>query len=376
MSIKTKIQWCDSIANPVMGCVGCELWPTIGQLVTAIGQIGNPNLNCKIRSRLEGMLPTDVYHNRKALAQEFADPGHKNVVKDIASAIASIYRCYAGILHLRHGSDDTQPLKITNCGYASKFETPRLFPGRMSEAAGWGDLRGARRLGKPWMDGLPRLIFVSDMGDALSAGVQFAYLRTEIIDNVCSRAGQRHIWLWLSKRPNRMAEFSEWLLEQGIRWPDHLVPMTSVTSNKTVGRVEALKRVQSKYRGLSVEPLWAPVNLPLDGISWVIVGGESGPYSRPFDLEWARNILWQCRREGTAPFIKQLGSRPAQAGAPLVLRNGHGSDWSEWPSDIRVREFPRQWNAAGKPRPLSTRKAVMAMAQAAKRTGNDQQPET
>src|SRR4051812_42951992 len=82
--------------------------------------------------------------------------------------------CYAGILHERRGGK--------NIGFAPKFEIVTEFPGRMAKAARWPDLTGRVRDDKPWLDGLPRLIFVSDMGDALSAAIGFDYLKREIID--------------------------------------------------------------------------------------------------------------------------------------------------------------------------------------------------
>ncbi|HEX3655204.1 MAG TPA: DUF5131 family protein [Pirellulales bacterium] len=168
MSKKTKIQWCDSTANPSMGCRGCELW----------------------------------------------GKHHKT--------------CYAGLLHRRFGG--------VTPGYAPTFEQVTLFPGRMAEAARWADLNGKKREEKPWLDRMPRTIFVSDMSDSLSSGVPFGYLEAEIIDNVMSDVGQRHRWLWLSKRPDRMAEFSAWLTKRGKSWPSNLWAGTSVTSQATDGR--------------------------------------------------------------------------------------------------------------------------------------------
>lgn len=74
------------------------------------------------------------------------------------------------------------------------------------------------------------------MGDALCRNVPFGFLQTEIVDNAMSENGRRHIWLWLSKRPERMAEFARWLGEQGTAWPDNFVTMKTVTSAKTLHR--------------------------------------------------------------------------------------------------------------------------------------------
>ena len=89
------------------------------------------------------------------------------------------------------------------------------------------------------------------------------------------------------------------------------------------------------------------------GLSWVVCGGESGPNARPFDLAWARSAIAQCRVADVAAFMKQLGARPGWYSDPhegyatrprtwtdLKLRDRKGGDWSEWPADLRVREFP------------------------------------
>jgi hypothetical protein len=101
----------------------------------------------------------------------------------------------------------------------------------------------------------------------------------------------------------------------------------------------------------------------LPAVRWVIVGGESGLGARPLDIAWARSTVVQCRAGGVPVFVKQLGARPFHGecrGFPHVpgdvtspattgdgegryfvkLRDRKGGDWSEWPEDLRVREFP------------------------------------
>lgn len=151
--------------------------------------------------------------------------------------------------------------------------------------------------------------------------------------------------------------------------------MTSVTSAEQLGRVRQLLRVQAKVRGVSYEPALGPVDfrpyLPKRwcdncypgrghdaaehrkicrcgchiGISWLIVGGESGPGARPFDLAWARSAVQQCQDAGVAVFVKQMGSN-ARCDVPgghaeIHFRARKGGDWSEWPQDLRIREFPQ-----------------------------------
>jgi protein gp37 len=74
-------------------------------------------------------------------------------------------------------------------------------------------------------------------------------------------------------------------------------------------------------------------------LSWVIVGGESGPGARPFDVLWARSLLEQCKAAGVPAFMKQIGADPVHLGGYSV-RDKKGGDMAEWPDDLRVREFP------------------------------------
>lgn len=372
MADKTLIGWCDSTVNPVMGCDGCPLWPTPAALKRALAEalarvVRTGDAGRLAAGALDGLTATDIYQRREAIAHELAKeviPRYgrgKGMRGALEATIERAFSCYAGHLHCNKSANALKPDKKVNKGYAPTFEQVTCFPGRMAKMAGKADLAGRSRPsrekttrsgkvktvpGKPWLDGLPRLVFVSDMGDALSSGVDFGYLKDEIIDAVRSPEGARHIWLWLTKRPARMAAFARWLeAEHGIAWPDNLVAMTSVIDQKMAGAADKLREVPAKVRGLSVEPLIEPVEITLEGIDWLIVGGESGKHARPFDLAWARGLRDRCRQEGVAFFGKQLGRRPVEDGRALKLRDGHGGDWSEWPADLRVREMPARFGA-------------------------------
>lgn len=325
MSIYSSIQWCDTTLNPVMGCDGCELFPKPSHLTRAFltalqsitGEIPSA-IRTAIEAKFRGFTTTEIYHRRNDIAVEVLEGAIArptlHQVRMLNRAIADEVRCYAAVLHLRHGKDLLKEGKRAHKGYAPVFEQVTHFPGRMVAAARLKDLRNTCRPGKPWLDGARRLIFLSDMGDLLSRAVKFDYLRDEVLNHVGSPEGSRHVWLWLTKRPVRMAEFSRWLEKEGQSWPDNLIAMTSVTSDVTLGRVDQLKKVRCRYHGLSVEPLWSSVTLPLAGINWAIVGGESGGGARSFEIEWARSVRSQCRKAGTAFFLKQLGFRPHEGG--------------------------------------------------------------
>ena len=86
--------------------------------------------------------------------------------------------------------------------------------------------------------------------------------------------------------------------------------------------------------------------MPPPPINQIIVGGESGPGARPFDVAWARQTIEQCKAAAVACFVKQFGARPHYPARPdcapveMALFDRKGGDMAEWPSELRVREFP------------------------------------
>lgn len=108
-------------------------------------------------------------------------------------------------------------------------------------------------------------------------------------------------------------------------------------------RIAALLETPSVIRFLSCEPLIGPLDIRqwLLGISWTIVGGESGPRSRLFDLDWAVSLAKQCRDAAVPFFMKQVGSNPGlngYAGYPTTDRSGGNIE--DFPSNLRIRQFP------------------------------------
>ncbi|MEI6277954.1 MAG: DUF5131 family protein [Verrucomicrobiae bacterium] len=357
MSQATVIQWTDSCCNPVMGCsVQCELRPSPNQLRDLAveffhGQFPHAYktvIAAAVQREFGDHNSTEIFQLYRVITERICavvckDPNASEAARlgrEFETVLRHIMACYAFQLHLKNSCDITRPEKRANIGYAPQFEQVTRFPGRMAVAAGWPDLFGMIRKSKPWLDFLPRLVFVSDMGDSLSAAIDFEYLEQEIIGNVTGTAGQRHIWLWLTKHPNRLAEFGRWLGDRGQAWPDNLVALTTVTGPATVWRAEALEKIPARFKGLSVEPLWDLVELPLAGVDLCIVGGQSGPGAKAFDLDWAVDLKRQCETAGTSFFLKQLGSNPWWNGQRLHLRHGHGGDWIEWPSEFWIRRMP------------------------------------
>jgi hypothetical protein len=149
-------------------------------------------------------------------------------------------------------------------------------------------------------------------------------------------------WLLLTKRAERIAKLlpEDW----GDGYPNVWLGVTVENRTQGLPRIDILREVPAACRFLSVEPLLEDLgDLDLTGISWAIVGGESGDKARTFRAEWAQSILRQCREQGTAPFIKQLGAKPTFLDRIIHLKDNHGGNWDEWPlplSDLKVREFP------------------------------------
>ena len=162
-------------------------------------------------------------------------------------------------------------------------------------------------------------------------------------------------WLLLTKRPENMIELASPVWKG--HWPKNVWGGTTVGVRASLSRIDHLRKVPSVVRFLSCEPLLEDLDDPaadrrlhhdeLRGIDWVIIGGESGPKARPFDVKWAQRLMSQCRQAGAALFMKQLGARPinsscdyATPGRSLTLLDSHGGDMDEWPDDLKVREYP------------------------------------
>jgi protein gp37 len=103
---------------------------------------------------------------------------------------------------------------------------------------------------------------------------------------------------------------------------------TSVEDQQVDYRVHQLVTLPAALRFLSCEPLIGPLSLTLDGIHWLIAGGESGIGYRKLDLSWVRDLREQCVSAGVPFFFKQVGGRTPKAGGRLL----DGETWDQWPS--------------------------------------------
>ncbi len=244
----SKIEWTDKVWNPVVGC-------------SAVSSGCQRCYAAKMTRRLEAMGKAD----------------------------------YAGLANERHFNG-----------------TVRTLPDKLDTPLGWKK---------------PRRIFVNSMSDLFHKDVPFDFIdKVFAVMAVCPQ----HTFQVLTKRPERMAEYLKHADEggrvayqihslngavipssgpmqmSGYRWPLPNVWLgTSIENQAVACRTNALRDTPAAVRFVSAEPLLGPTRLLLDGIGWVIVGGESGPYARPMDVDWLVSIVARCEAAGVPVFVKQ-----------------------------------------------------------------------
>lgn len=146
----------------------------------------------------------------------------------------------------------------------------------------------------------PKLVFVNSMSDLFHEDVPIEFIQSVF---KTMRECPQHTFQVLTKRSARLAEEAH-----KIDWPSNVWMGVSVEDARVLHRVDDLRKVPAAIRFLSCEPLIGPLDkLNLDGIHWVIVGGESGHGSRPMEAAWARSIRAQCDAAKVAFFFKQWG---------------------------------------------------------------------
>lgn len=248
-----------------------------------------------------------------------------------------------------------------------------------------------------------RRVFCSSMADVFEDHATVAEARAQLWPLISDTPWLD--WLLLTKRPENFAGMVPW----GKSPPANVwLGVTAENQERANERIPLLLAQPATVRFVSAEPLLGPVDLSrwlgysedwdrfigpcahgrdpwtrcdedactppeVEGISWVIVGGESGHHARPFEVEWARSLVRQCREAKIAPFVKQMGfvpiiadpvriglprsewpemewpegtrfgnptGKPEITGRVVMLKDAKGGDMSEWPDAFQVREFP------------------------------------
>lgn len=261
------------------------------------------------------------------------------------------------------------------------FEEVRCHPERLDVPLRW---KKSRR------------VFVNSMSDLFHEDVP-----DEFIDRIFAviAIAKNHTFQVLTKRPSRMRQYFAGLSERPSRrlyesirgmfkfngstgqiGPEDEIPTrlqlpfpnvwlgVSIEDQQTADeRIPILLRTPGAVRWVSAEPLLGPVDLtdltvgheqwnaldrreahdaepgsPSTVLDWVVVGGESGPKARPCEVAWIRSIVRQCQAATRPIFVKQLGSRPCSdlTDHVVYLTDAKGGEPSEWPADLRVREWP------------------------------------
>lgn len=171
----------------------------------------------------------------------------------------------------------------------------------------------------------PRVIFVNSMSDLFHARVSSVFIR-EVFHVMADTP--RHTYQLLTKRPRRAARMAA-----ELPWPGNVWLGTSVETADQLWRLDELRRVPASTRFVSAEPLLGSLaGLDLNGMHWLIAGGESGPGHRLLDPEWVRELRDACGEQGVAFFFKQWGGRTPKANGRVL----DGRLWDEMPTAARA----------------------------------------
>ncbi len=216
-----------------------------------------------------------------------------NPVRGCTKVSAGCKHCYAETLAERFRGVPGHP-------FEQGFDL-RLIPEKLEEPFRWTT---------------SRMIFVNSMSDLFHEAVPDSYI--ERVANVMM-AADWHIYQVLTKRADRMVELLGGRLKEAASH-SHIWWGVSVENRKHgLPRIDRLRRSAAAVRFLSIEPLLEDLGkVNLSGMSWVIVGGESGPRARPMDSAWVRSLRDECRRERVPFFFKQWGGvHKAETGRTL-----------------------------------------------------------
>ena len=181
------------------------------------------------------------------------------------------------------------------------------------------------RLKQPLQWRHPRRIFVNSMSDLFHKELPVTF-----IDSVFDTMEEAtwHTYQVLTKRSSLMVRYLRRRYGKGCA-PMQIWLGVSIEDQQNTVRLKHLKAAHASVKFVSFEPLLASVGpIDLNGIDWVIVGGESGPKSRPMAEQWATDIRNQCERDKVAFFFKQWGGFRPKSGGRLL----HGREWDEFPN--------------------------------------------
>lgn len=231
-----------------------------------------------------------------------------NPIKGCTKVSAGCKHCYAEPMAKR-----LQAMGVE--GYEDGF-TPGLVPSRLDKPLGF------KR---------PKVFFVASMSDLFHADIPDWYV-DKIMDVI--RATPQHTYQLLTKRAGRMQEYFSTRSVPDNAW----IGVSVENREHGLPRIDHLRQIEAEVRYLSVEPLLEDLGaIDLDGIHWVIAGGESGKGARPMRREWVASVRDQCLQAGTAFFFKQWGAYNQDGNKGNKKRNGNLLDGRVW------EEYPATW---------------------------------
>lgn len=238
--------------------------------------------------------------------------------------------CYAEALDKRTGGD--------HWGHGKERRRTKDWSGPLR----W-DRIAAKTGVRPW-------VFCASMADVFDNEVPDAW-RKDAFDLIRSTPNLN--WQIVTKRIGNARKMLP------ADWPYPHVGLIATICNQDEADRDIPKLVETPaaWRGLSCEPLLGPIDLEkhlivgseggidyayskTQFLNWVIIGGESGPGARPFQVSAARDLIEQCRRGGVPVFVKQFGAHPVYGTIPTRLKHPKGADMAEWPVDMRVQRMP------------------------------------
>ncbi len=324
MSEKTTIQWCDSTWNPWVGCEkvseGCK--------------------NCYA----------------EALANRFGkDFSKRSVSKDATFNAPLKWRKKPWVCendHATTGLGDA-PLDGPLCDLCGgKIHRRRVFLGSMMD----------------WLDPKISIDVFAKMLDIIRRCPELDFLcvtkrpelwrerLTNVVRNTFEIIESKALADPLSLPYTHWEVLRDWLwgwLAEGETPSNVWIIASAENQAMAEKRIPELLKIPAVVRGLSIEPMLGPIDLSLEHLDWVIVGGESGKNARPCEPQWIRSIVEQCKSASVPCFVKQLGSKPywnpspdapakyADRVAAFEIKHPKGGDPSEWPEDLRVQQFPK-----------------------------------
>ena len=172
----------------------------------------------------------------------------------------------------------------------------------------------------------PRTIFVNSMSDLFHKDVPFDFI-SKVFDVMCRAS--HHRFQILTKRSGRLLKLSS-----KLTWPENVWMGVTVENADCTFRIDDLRKTNAAIKFISFEPLLGPIlSIDLEGIDWVIVGGESGPKSRPMEPQWVTNIRDQCLSTNVPFFFKQWGGVNKKKSGRIL----DGRTWDAMPISIQEK---------------------------------------